>query len=573
MRQPTDLTKTTLNGCKRGRSISLLAVPMMAWAVATLEAQDQANSLTSLPAEKHTSGLGINFVPVRGTPVLISTLETRVNDFEQFVSDTGYSWDHKPHFPQTKDHPVVNVSLKDAIAYCNWLTDRDRKAGKINNLQSYRLPTSEEWSAAVGLTAVRKDRQTVSQEVEDKRAFPWGVEWPPPVQAGNYNSKEINNTDDGYVYTSPVGIFSPSADGIFDMGGNVWEWTWNQEERPDAFGTLRGGSWMYFRKECLLSGYEYQVPGELRAPSVGFRCIYEDKHRTAVYLAAAEKDEEKADLEKRGMLETGPKVTSEEVEKMRQSMMRKSSPDAKPTTRPDIKTLAPAKAGAPYLNSLGMTMRPVGDGGALLVAEHEVTVQNYKESLAGGSKTWAAPTFQWKENHPVMNVSWQDARDFCEWLTAKERAANIIGANASYRLPTDAEWSLAANLLREEGSTPAEKHEANKSDYPWGIEWPPPSLSANLDTARMTSYQDNFSHTAPVGTFSPNGNRLYDLSGNVAEWCEDPWPGTTGERVVRGGSWLSSTKESLLSSSRQHLSETSTRGEVGFRVVLALEAK
>jgi len=570
MRHKSSFQKTNVGGLSAGVLTGSVALGLVMLSLTLVQGQEPAAAAPPEP-EIHTSGLGTEFIAVPGTAVFMGAWETRVSDFEKFVSETGYKWEHKPHFPQTGDHPVVNVTLQEAIAYCAWLTSKERAAGSINNLQSYRLPSNDEWSTAVGLTSVRKDRQTVTQEVEDKRAFPWGVEWPPPAHAGNYNSREINNTDDGYTYTSPVGVFSPNLNKIFDMGGNVWEWAWDQEVRAEAFGTLRGGSWIYFRKECLLSGYQYQVPAELRAPSVGFRCVFEDKHRTAVYLAAAAQNEQDADKQKRNMLATGPKVTEAEVEKMRQAMARNTSNQPTTKVRPDIKTLAPAKPGVPYTNSLGMVLRPV-DEGSLLVAEHEVTIQNYQESLAGSSRTWPPPSFEWKDTYAVMNVTWQDAKAFCEWLTTTERAANLISATASYRLPTDAEWSLAAKLKEPEG-TPAEKHGTNKADFPWGIEWPPPSLSANLDTAHMTAYQDNFSYTSPVGSFSPNANRLYDISGNVAEWCEDAWAPGSNERVIRGGSWLSSTKESLLSSARQHAPENTTRLDIGFRVVLQLDDK
>ncbi|MGC3992224.1 MAG: SUMF1/EgtB/PvdO family nonheme iron enzyme [Chthoniobacteraceae bacterium] len=509
---------------------------------------------------------------IPGLPVLFAIYETRVSDFQAFVQESGYEWNERPHFPQTGDHPVVNVNLQDAIAYCKWLTLREQKAGLITELQSYRLPMNGEWDAAVGLISARQRMVGVTQEVEETRTFPWGQEWPPPKRAGNFNSQEISGVDDGYVYTAPVGFFTPSEEGLFDLAGNVWEWAWDQEARVETFGTLRGGSWMYFRKECLLSNYRYQVAADLRSPSVGFRCVFEDKHFTAIFLADAAKAAKDQDQERRNKMATNPAVTAEEVEKMRESMERKPRTVAE-VKLPDPTKLTPAKPGQPFQNTLGLNFRPLGDA-PLLIGETEVRVQDYLAYATAAAKPWdKKPSFEMKDSHPIVNVTWQEAKAFCEWLTAKDRAANLISAQARYRLPTDAEWSEAAGLKDETGATPAEKDGANKVDFPWGRDPVPPLLSANLDTARMQGYQDNYSYTSPVGSFSPNGAHLYDIAGNVSEWCEDAWPGAAGERVVRGSSWLSSAPNTLLSSARQHLAETATLSSVGFRLMLELNVQ
>ncbi len=104
----------------------------------------------------------MKFVPV-GTNVLFSIWETRMQDFEAFVNATGHNagkgWrdseaaakDYAAGFSQTPLHPVVNVSWNDAVAFCRWLTEKERAAGKLSAGQEFRLPTDAEWSLAVGL--------------------------------------------------------------------------------------------------------------------------------------------------------------------------------------------------------------------------------------------------------------------------------------------------------------------------------------------------------------------------------------------------------------------------------------
>lgn len=557
-------------------SIATVSIPLVGLAQAP--PPDAApQRAPSQPALKNSQGMTLVEIP--GIPVYVAAWETRVRDFKQFVEDSGYDWKSTPFFPQTDDHPAVNISLRDALAYCNWLTKREQASGAISALQSYRLPTKKEWDAAVGMVGAREKVSTAQERETDQITFPWGMEWPPPARAGNFNSLEISGMDDGYLHTAPVGTFAASPEGLFDLAGNVWEWNWEQTAAADSglqiAGVLRGGSWMYFRKECLLSSYLYKVPADTRAPSIGFRYVMEDKRRTAAFLAVQEKEDSESARKRREALAAGPKATPQQIEELRKQMQRKpSTGQAEALDRaplPDPATLKPAGAGVAFTNTLGMHFLPLGEGEKLLFGEHEVRVQDFQAGAEAIGRPWTGkPTFAIGETHPVVNVSWQDAVKFCEWLTQKDQAAKLIPAGARYRLPTDVEWSRAAGLPAETGDTPAARHLANKSDYPWGREPLPPMLSANLDTARMTGYQDSFSYTSPVGSFSPNSVRLYDLAGNVSEWCEDPWPDAASERVVRGSSWLMYAPDTLLTSARQHLASDATRADVGFRVVLEL---
>lgn len=556
---------------------TLLAMTCTGLAAATLSsvrlsAETAAPPAPNATASVVTNSLGMKFREIPGIPVLFCIWETRVSDWEAFLQDSKYRWNYKPHFPQTGEHPVVNVTLQDALAFCSWLTEKEQASGKITTLQSYRLPTNKEWDAAVGLASGRNALRGLPEKVIDEQSFPWGTQWPPPRTAGNLNFSEITGTEDGFVYTAPVGSFDPSPEGLYDLAGNAWEWAWDQELHSEISATLRGGSWMYFRKECLLSSYRYQVSGDLRAPSIGFRCVLEDKHNSALYVQSMEKANREAAERRRQEMKSHPDVSEDEIKKMKASLNKKdggAAPDE--NAPPDVASLKPARAEQPFKGSLGMDFVPAGTKG-LLVSAYETRVQDYRVYLNATKKEWTRkPAFDIKPTHPVMNISWKEATDFCTWLTERERANKLIPPQAVIRLPTDAEWSSAAGLRDEEGDSPATKNLKNKADFPWGRDqWPPPLLSANLDTAHMKGYQDNFNYTAPVGSFAPNAFSLYDMGGNVAEWCSDQWPGSSGERVVRGSSWLTSEREASLTSARRHAPESTTSADLGFRCVLEL---
>lgn len=559
-----------------------LALVLTLLANSALHAQTAAPLAVSPPASKtapaFVNSLGMKFREVPGTPVLFCIWETRVKDFAVFLERFKYEWNSRPHFSQTPDDPVVNTTLRDAMIFCDWLTKTERAAGLITGLQTYRLPKKEEWDAAVGISAARnKGDVALEQKMRDQQTFPWGTEWPPPPGAGNFNSMEINGTDDHYTYTAPVGQFKPSPDGLYDLAGNVWEWTLEPESRQEA--TLRGGSWMYFRKECLLSAYEYRVPVETRASSIGFRVVLEDKQRLIAFVAAQKKTIDASEKELRDKMSARPHVNEDEVAKMRALLAANHGSSAAQPLLPDPAILKPAQKGLPFLNALGMSFQPLGETNLLMGAQ-EVRVQDYETWLKTKRTTWEhKPSFDIKPTHPIVNVTWQEARDFCQWLTEKDRAAKLISAHDTYHLPTDEEWSIAVGLAHEDGDSPATKHLKNKLDYPWGREMVPPRGSANIDTSRLSS-PDEYSYTAPVGSFSPNAFHIYDLAGNAAEWCEDAWPSAPAERVVRGSSWLtiapgaqaqSSLQDALLSSYRQHVPATTMRPDLGFRVILRLD--
>ncbi|NLH99026.1 MAG: SUMF1/EgtB/PvdO family nonheme iron enzyme [Chthonomonadales bacterium] len=133
--------------------------------------------------------------------------------------------------------------------------------------------------------------------------------------------------------------------------------------------------------------------------------------------------------------------------------------------------------------------------GAYWIGKYPVTVAQYRRFCAEtGREMPPAPDWGWMDNHPIVNVTWFDARDFCAW--------------AGGRLPTEKEWEKAARWDE------AKKH---SRVYPWGDEWEPDKYHS------VTMTGMDLGSTAPVGSH-PSGVSPYgchDMVGNVQEWCED----------------------------------------------------
>jgi hypothetical protein len=255
-----------------------------------------------------------------------------------------------------------------------------------------------------------------------------------------------------------------------------------------------------------------------------------------------------------------PKVAAEKQEPPKVEANKPEPPKTEP--KPEAKI--PANA---FVNTLGMPFVPV-PGTEVQFCIWETRVKDYAAYAAanvGVDASWKSPGFKQEDTHPVVNVSWNDANAFCEWLTKKELAAGKIKEGQKYRLPTDAEWSVAVGLGKEKGNTPEEKDSGIKDVYPWGKGYPPPKEAGNYHQRLKV---DKFDDTAPVGSFSANQFGLHDMGGNVWEWCEDKWNPTSSYRVLRGASWSGNLPDDLLSSYRGFITPDYRTYDFGFRCVL-----
>ena len=163
---------------------------------------------------------------------------------------------------------------------------------------------------------------------------------------------------------------------------------------------------------------------------------------------------------------------------------------------------------------------------------------------------------------PVINVSWQEARAYCQWLSRM--------SGQRYRLPTEAEWEYAARA-------------GSRSYYWWGEQLDSPEQRPRAHCRGCNSPRIIQNKTAQVGRFAPNAFGLYDTAGNVWEWTASryayPWDGSEqrdaglldqSPRVVRGGAWNSGPAY-LRSSLRDLRQPDQKHYALGLRVVRELD--
>ena len=231
------------------------------------------------PGGPTANSLGMAFIPVGD--IQFAIWPTRLKDFEIFAAATNLKsnlW-RDPGFKQGADHPVVNVTWMEAMAFCKWLTFKEQRDGLLPAGKIYRLPTDIEWSKGVGLPE-ESGKTAEARDMGVPDVYPWGTAWPPPQGSGNYTGEEtgsdvaIKGYSDGFPWTSPVGSFPPNKYGLYDMGGNVWQWvmdTWNTDSTSKV---LRGASWYNGAlKLSLLSSCRVHAAQDSSTDNYGFRCV------------------------------------------------------------------------------------------------------------------------------------------------------------------------------------------------------------------------------------------------------------------------------------------------------------
>ncbi len=544
--------------------------------------------------------------------------EVTVGQFERFVEATGYqteaeqsgeggsgwsesterirrepkySWSNTG-FPQTDKHPVVNVSRNDAVAFCEWLGRQERF--------EYGLPTESQWEYAcrAGSDAPYSfggdgGKLAEHANVADRTA---------KLKFTNYSDWAFVPNLDGYAFTALVGNFQANAWGLHDVHGNVWEFCrdWYDAEyykvspKVDPDGPpLSNGSLLESEEQkrvCRGGGWSARTYTEYRSASrIGFAASNRSLSTGFRVMRTANADESAHDSKvmsnglgmKLVLIPAGEFMMGSHESPT--ALAREFGADASDfideyplhrvvITRPFYMAIYEVTRGefARFVTDQNYVTEPERDGQG-----------GYGWNEEGGNFEGPAPKYSWRttsfeqnDEHPAVNITWHDAVAFCSWLNTKE--------GQIYRLPTEAEWEYSCRAettsLFHFGDAQIRLPDVgNVGDEAAKTKW------TNYTTFDYLPANDGIVFTAKVGQFGANAFGLFDMHGNVWEWCQDSYdgdyyanaptsdpPGPTiigQKRVLRGGSWLHGARHAR-SANRSRNYADARHYFYGFRVLL-----
>ena len=408
--------------------------------------------------------------------------------------------DTNPSKFKVKQNPVEVVSWYDAVEFCRKLSalPAEQSAGF-----KYRLPTEAEWEYAC------RARTTTKYSFGDSDS-----------ELGEYAWFDDKSADT----THPVGGKKPNAWGLYDMHGNVYEWCQDwygdypsgavTDPTGAASGSVRvnrGGCWFNFSVYCRSANRFWDTP-DVRGSYLGFRVL-----RSSI------KKSQHASQPVGQPLSPAVSPFDAEEAKAHQAAWAEHLGTPVETTNSIGMELMLIPPGEFMMGSGDYTLHKVTLTKAFELGVYEVTQQQYEKVMGTNPSHFKGP------QNPVENVSWDDAVEFCRKLSERpeEKLAGYV-----YRLPTEAEWEYACRA----GTT---------TEYSFGDD-----ESEFGDYAWYTTNAGKTTHS--VGCKKPNPWGLYDMHGNVNEWCQDWYgnypsgavtdptgPSSDSYRVYRGGSWCS----------------------------------
>ncbi len=503
-------------------------------------------------------------------------------------------------------HPVIDVSWQDATDYAEWLSGRTGRR--------YRLPTEAEWefAARAGTAA----------------PF-WSGECIHPEQA-NYNGSARFEGCSGETglfkeETLPVGTLTPNLWGLYDMAGNVWEWTCSAYDRayagaergcltrPSAGSPIavRGGSWES-RPGELRSASRRSLPVSTTIAVVGFRlagplsvsqstpsshawrAIQEEQWlgltaaqrrdvRTWLKILALDGEEGDGNFtaktreaiaafqQREGLDESGY-LDARTVEKLKARV--EAERQAARRRALGVPEMVSIRAGCFQMGSPASEPQRFSDEGpqhkvclkAFEIGKTEVTFTQYDAFAEATGRKKPGDEGWGRGNLPVIHVGWEDAVAYAHWLS------ELTGQ--TYRLPSEAEWEYAARAGTETPFWTGRCINGDQANYDGRYDY-------NSCGAKTGVFRGK---TVPVGSSPANPWGLHDVHGNVWEWVQDRWHrnykgapadgsawdrGDASARVLRGASW-ENVPWGLRSACRSRGSLGLRDGDTGFRLARTL---
>lgn len=215
---------------------------------------------------ENTKIAGMEFVWIQVLNCSVGKYEVTNNEYREYKPnhDSGEFRKYYRRYSLNSDRqPAVNVNCWEAQEYAKWLTERERKEGRLPSGYKFRLPTKDEW--------------TTFCQCGDNREYPWGS-WPPHSgNAGNYSGNssvlsKIRGYNDGYAVSCPVEKSWKNKWGLYGVGGNVWECT-RISATDSYYDAWRGASWRDSDRDYLRSTYRSVSNASNRYDNCGFRLV------------------------------------------------------------------------------------------------------------------------------------------------------------------------------------------------------------------------------------------------------------------------------------------------------------
>jgi formylglycine-generating enzyme required for sulfatase activity len=455
-----------------------------------------------------------------------------------------------PSYQQGDHLPVENISWYDAMEFCARLS--------AHTDQEYTLPSEAQWEYAcrAGTITPFHFGETITTDLAN--------------YAGTEHQSKQGRSSSGFYGSGPkgtyrqkttdIGSFPPNAFGLYDMHGNVWEWCldhWHDNYRNapgdgtawissdlSADRVLRGGSWVDGPAYCR-AAFRFHHQPDYRLGLNGFRVVRLPPkpivHADMVRLIKNHESSDKKEAEQKVWVPPQSLVNAEPT------YPHFSFEVVTVNHRGQI--VDRQQSSAPYQTldlgqgvTLDMVLIP---GGSFLMGspnsepdrdrregpQHQVTLAGfwmgkYPVTQAQYQAIMGNNPAKFKgDNRPVEQVSWNDAIEFCDRLSQK--------LGQPYNLPSEAQWEYAC---RAGTTTPFHFGETLTTDLA--------NYNGNdtYGAGPKGIYRDE---TSEVGSFPPNGFGLYDMHGNVWEWCLDRWHNSYQGAPADGSAWISDENKLL----------------------------